>query len=534
MEEKVNLSNIDDDLQHVLQASYLNTFTYLQLLYPDRYYNHTSAHQKIFDAIDAIDEKGNFINKYVVVKAPRGFGKSTIVKGLFDKRIRYNQMRYGLYLGKNATFSIKQTESIKRSITQNKLGQQLFGSIKADAPTATTNAMMFNKEAWITSNGIMVLPRGWKQPVRGEIFDWEDHSYRPDFIVCDDLEDKEEILNDEIRAAIKEKFYSDVLPCVSQDPNANFQFIYIDTLKHNDSLLQELLDDPKWLSIEISVCDLDYKTLIPELYPQERINEMVEWYRNQGKLGVFYREFMGIATSQEDLSFRKEDFQYYEETDPSFQALLKHPDTYTLVICDPAKTVTATSADSAIIVTTINTLYHKIFFRGGISAKLHADELYKHLFDLFFYYEADVIGIEKTGLNEFIEYPIHTRATELGIPKKFIHWLTARKASDYGKEGVKGKIARIGQLAPFYRMHRIYHNQSHELTERLELQLLTFPRAKLVDISDAFAYWLELLEMAEIYFQDYSITEDSKEIEKEYEGLYTQEEMQALEFEGII
>ena len=531
---QIVLDGVEPDIRDLLQTGYLDTFTYLKMLYPKRYSNDTPAHREIFSAIDALDERGHYLNKYVVIKAPRGIGKSTIAKGIADKRIRYKQSRYIVYIGKNATFAEKQTDAIKRSITQNKIGQQILGPIKASASEATRTAASFGKQNWITSNGVMVFPRGWKQPVRGEIFDWEDESFRPDTIICDDLEDKEEILNEETRAAIKERFYSDVMNCVSQDPDANFQFIYIDTLKHNDSLLQELLDDPTWFSVELAVCDENYKTLIPTLYPQERVDEMVQRYRDMGKLGVFYREFMGIATSQEDISFKKKNFKYYNEGDAWFKQILNHPDTYTLILVDPAKAVKLHSAESALVVVTINMVEHAVFMRGGIASKLHPDELYESIFRLYFEYNADVIGIEQTGLNEFIQFPVHTKARELGVSKKAIYWLNARKASAYGREGVKGKIARIGQLASFYMQGRIYHNENHALTERLEEQLLTFPRSKLVDISDAFAYWIQLLEVAEIYFEDRDWEEEPDNIEDEYKGLYTSEELIALEYDGII
>ena len=532
--KQIVLDGVEPDIQDLLKTGYLDTFTYLKMLYPKRYNNDTSAHRAIFSAIDALDERGHYLHKYVVIKAPRGIGKSTIAKGVADKRIRYKQSRYIVYIGKNATFAEKQTDAIKRSITQNKIGQQIFGPIKASASEATRTAASFGKQNWITSNGVMVFPRGWKQPVRGEIFDWEDESFRPDTIICDDLEDKEEILNEETRAAIKERFYSDVMNCVSQDPDANFQFIYIDTLKHNDSLLQELLDDPTWFSVELAVCDENYKTLIPTLYPQERVDDMVQRYRDMGKLGVFYREFMGIATSQEDISFKKKNFKYYNESDEWFKKILNHPDTYTLILVDPAKAVKLHSAESAIVVVTVNMVEHAVFMRGGIADKLHPDELYDSIFRLYFEYNADVIGIEQTGLSEFIQFPVHTKARELGVSKKCIYWLNARKASAYGREGVKGKIARIGQLASFYMQGRIYHNENNALTERLEEQLLTFPRAKLVDISDAFAYWIQLLEVAEIYFEDRDWEEEPDNIEDEYKGLYTSEELIALEYDGII
>ena len=63
----------------------------------------------------------------------------------------------------------------------------------------------------------------------------------------------------------------------------------------------------------------------------------------------------------------------------------------------------------------------------------------------------------------------------------------------------KAKLDRVASLVPFYRRGDIYHNKA--CCGALEAQLLWFPKAKRIDIADALAYIVHLLEEGERYFQ---------------------------------
>jgi len=78
------------------------------------------------------------------------------------------------------------------------------------------------------------------------------------------------------------------------------------------------------------------------------------------------------------------------------------------------------------------------------------------------------------------------------------------------------KELRVKELVPYYRGGYIYHNASCANTRKLEQQLLMFPRSKLWDIMDAFAYIIEMLELGERYFSPTNNPEDS---EAEYSEL---------------
>jgi hypothetical protein len=124
---------------------------------------------------------------------------------------------------------------------------------------------------------------------------------------------------------------------------------------------------------------------------------------------------------------------------------------------------------------------------------------------------AKVIGIEETGLAEFIKQPIKNEMFRRGKFFELI-WLKARG----GDSSERGKSKRIRELVPYYRGGYIYHNASCANIKMLEQQLLMFPRSALWDIMDATSYIIEMLELGERYF---SPKEDNEDIEAEFKEL---------------
>ena len=129
----------------------------------------------------------------------------------------------------------------------------------------------------------------------------------------------------------------------------NYQFVYIDTLKHEDALLQELLDASDWTSIRLEICDDDYNPTAPDFMSKEEILKEVESHREKGMLDVFYRELRNIPISKEDAVFKPDMFKHYDEPDLVNPSVGKMPYLTNIVICDPAKSAKVHSAESAIV-----------------------------------------------------------------------------------------------------------------------------------------------------------------------------------------
>lgn len=458
------------ELEEILAQCCLSTKVFGRTVFPDRFFRPFPAiSDKIFAAID--DPK---IQK-VVIAAPRGWGKtSTVNMALPAKHILFRTKKFIVPISCTATQAITQGENLKNKLVTSSLVQKLFGPMKSDT---------FAKDYWKTSTGTLVLPRGAGQQVRGILAD----DSRPDLIIVDDLEDSESVKSEEQRAKLKEWFFSDVVNIVDRG-SKDWKIVVIGTVLHEDSLLVNLLNDPDWFSLKIELCDDNYNSFWPDYMSNEDIKDLAESYAEKGLLHLFHMEYRNTVISP-DAPFQTKYFKYYSETE---DLLTKNLDVENFVIVDPAKTTNMQSAYSAIVGVGVDLKTNAIYIRDVINERLHPDELYDQTFEMCTRLRARVLGVETTGLNEFISYPFKTWITKNNLGIEFVE-LSAR-----GGRRAQSKEDRIRALVPFYRRGMIFHNRN--VTGPLEAQLLSFPRSKFWDVMDCTAYLVEMLEQGERYF----------------------------------
>lgn len=500
IEETIDIS-ADLELSRILGLCALSTKYCAKTLFPGMFYSpFSSLHNAIFDAIDSKHNK-------VVIAAPRGLGKTSIAKAVAMKSILFRDSHFIPYVMNSVTVAAMQTENIKRELITNKMIRGFFGNIK-ESDFEYSFDEQFSKEAWVAFGNTLVLPRGQGQQIRG--LNW--NNYRPDMFIFDDLEDKDEVQNKENRDKLKDWFYSDAEKAVDFY-RKNFRLLYIDTVKHEDSMLQELLDSPEWYGIRLSICDDDYKSLDPNYMTDEEILAEVNEARRLGKLDIFYMERMNVPVAKEDASFKQEYFHTHVESEMNLKPWLEN-----VVIIDPAKTVKMQSADSAIVGLSINAKESKIHVRDIVSRKMYPEEIYKEGFEMVDRLNARVLGVEVTGLEEFIKQPITNEAMMRGCRAELV-WLKARG----GTNDEKGKVERIKGLIPYYRQGYVTHNPS--CCGKLEQQLLSFPKSKLWDVMDAVAYIVELMELGGRYFEGPENEGPQDPSEDDYEGITDEPEI---------
>jgi phage terminase large subunit-like protein len=482
-----------DDVKTLMSQCFLSTKVTAKILFPDRFYlPFSSLHDTIFNILD--DDS----IQLALIIAPRGFGKtSTVNLALPAKKILFQEKKFIVPISCTATQAVMQGENLKRELMQNRMIDNLFGSMKSDT---------FSKEMWVTSTGTAVMPRGSGQQVRGILFG----DNRPDLIIVDDLEDGEAVKSEEQRAKTKAWFFSDVLNSINRS-RKDWKVIVIGTLLHEDSLLANIYDDaqaqikagkkPDWYCVHLSICDDNFKSNWPDFMTDADILKLVDSYRRIGELDSFYREYMGVPIAKESARFKQEMFKHYEETDKDF--LLEKKALDSLVILDPAKTTKSTSDETAIVGVGIDVQGPKIFVRDIVKGNMHPEEQYTACFDMADRLGARTIGIEVTSLNEFITYPLRT---EMLRQKRYYNIVELKARAS--------KEERISALVPFYRLGFVYHNRN--TCNVLETQLLSFPRSKRDDVMDALAYVVEMLEVGERYFVPH---ETAEEVNDEYKDL---------------
>jgi hypothetical protein len=468
------------EVESVLELCYKHVGIFGKTFLPEAFSTpFVSLHNEIIEALDSPAQK-------VAIAAPRGLGKTTLARALVINSILFREYEFILYVSQSESLAMMQTENIKREILSNREIKRVFGSIKIAYDDSEMDES-FSKHTWTAFGSTLVMPRGSGQQVRGLIF----KNFRPQLIIVDDFEDRKELENPENRRKNKEWFHSDLLRCVDRYSD-KWKIVYIDTLKHSESLLQELLEDNDWKGLRLDLCDDNYNSNVPELISTEQLLKEAASARKNGTLDIFYMEYRNIPISKENQSFRLEYFQnnHYSATDINIKEM------ETIVIVDPAKTIQIQNADSAIVGVGINYATGGIYFHDCVSGKMYPDQIYNEMFEMALRLGSHVIGVEVTGLEEFIKQPILNEMAKRGPRYSFeIIWLKAR-GGDPG--GDKGKLKRIGSLVPYYRQGYIHHNLA--VCGKLESQLLNFPRSGLVDVADAFAYTIEMLELGNRYF----------------------------------
>ena len=507
---------MDKETNEILYNCSISTKVHAKTFFPERFYMPFAEqiHDPIFDLIDGPENK-------VAIAAPRGWGKTSVVAlGLASRYMMFNLCSFIVYINKSETAAIMQTENLKRELVSNRAIKHFFGSVKTRRTNADEIDEQFSKKAWVAFDTFL-LPRGAGQQVRGILF----KNDRPGLFIIDDLEDPEHIESEDYRRKMYEWLIADVVKAVPRiGPLAKtYKIVYIDTLKHQDSVLQKLLDSPEWKSVRLEACDDEFHSTAPDFISDEEIQKEWENHVASGQTDVFFRELRNLPISTKDSSFQDSYYKYYNVppekvfregtdlkiTDAEVQLRRNNE---TIVILDPAKTTKIHSAETAIIGIGLDMENARVYIRDIISKKMYPDEIYDNLFEMAIRLGAKVVGVETTGIEEFIKQPLKNEMFKRG---KFfeIIWLKARG----GSANEKGKVLRIREMVPYYRLGYMYHNASCPKIKDLENQLRMFPRSKLWDIMDATAYFIEMLELGERYFGVEGVNPD--DIESEYDDL---------------
>lgn len=476
---------------------------FAKTMFPERFdIPFSRGHDDIFELMsDRKIKKG-------VIAASRGFGKTSVSLSNQCHEILFRLRHFIVPISCTSKQAVMQSENVKRELDRNPYIKALFGSMKAK----TLGGDEWNKEMWIARrpderDGTVIFPRGSGQQVRGILFG----NTRPELIIGDDLEETEKVRSEEQRQKLKKWFFEDVINAVDLKRD-NWQIRIVGTMLHEDSLLANLLDDPSWEHVHLSICDNRYRSNWPEAFSDDDIMALVDEFKAQGMLDSFYREYMNLPIATEDATFTKEMFQKYNESDEEFQKARNR--LVTMVLVDPAKTIVSKTAKSAIIVASVDLQYHKIYVRECWSDMVYPDYLYEKIAEMSHRWGTGLVGVEVTSLNEFIKQPLRNFLGRTGRSYNIV---------DLHPRGSKEERAKW--LAPYYRNHSVFHNERGNC-EELEMSLMSFPRPKWWDLIDCMAYIVQMLHAGGAYFDAAANEAMDSEYEQEMERLMEEDRRQ--------
>lgn len=245
----------------------------------DIYLHHLSSnkrpqfHKEIMANIEKIGldkEKSDTRQLYI---APRGFAKSTLCSRFFP-------LWLALYGYKNDVFLISATISIAKEnlriirmeLENNEKLVQDFGIMKSDKWT---------EEQLVLSNGSIIRAKGQGFQIRG---------FRPDVIICDDLEDESVIYSKEQRDKLEVWFFRTLIPTLKPDQH----LIYIGTKLHQFALIAKLEEHEEFKS-HLYKALVDDKSIWEDAWPTEELLK-----RKKQSLYAFEAEYQNNPLSLEE------------------------------------------------------------------------------------------------------------------------------------------------------------------------------------------------------------------------------------------
>lgn len=179
----------------------------------------------------------------------------------------------------------------------------MFGGMRLKKDTSTDIIVEMHD-----GHRFRIIAKGSEQKIRG--LKWG--GKRPDLIICDDIEDDEQVLSKERREKFRNWFFSAVLPALSEYGVIRV----VGTVLHMDSLLERLLNNSNWLSKRYQAHNKDFSELLwPEMWPQKRLEAKRNEYIEEGFPEGYSQEYLNWPIDAESALFRRKDFLKIQEED---------------------------------------------------------------------------------------------------------------------------------------------------------------------------------------------------------------------------
>jgi phage terminase large subunit-like protein len=257
--------------------------------------------------------------KRAAIAAPREHAKSTVISLFFVLYcICYKLRKFIVLISDTEAQAILLLAAVKAELESNDELRADFGDL--------VDSVKWGERDIITATGTRLSARGAGQSLRG----LRQRMYRPDLVICDDLEDDEHIDNPEYRAKLERWFKNVVL-----NLGKSCQVFAIGTILHYDSLLSHLLDPEK------------FKKFLKrrfEAIDEERTAQSVLWAQKWSQADLAAKE-EDIGTTEFNQEFRNmpvsADTQSFKESD-----VIRHA--YTRASIEGKELIKITAIDPAI------------------------------------------------------------------------------------------------------------------------------------------------------------------------------------------
>lgn len=288
--------------------------------------------------------------------------------------------------------------------------------------------------------------------------------YRPDLVICDDLEDVPSCQSYENRKKLWQFVNGELIPAGDK----NTKYVFIGNKVHNDSLMMKLkaaIESGKMKGVyrEYPLVDKNGNIAWPGKFPdQTSIDDLKKNYASEID---FLREQMLLILPDGDAIVKPEDIHYYKDLP------LEKPD-YTIISIDPAFSEGTNSDKTAITVLNI--------YKGDDRLKIYVTRLINKKLST-----AELINEVKLVISSVHEYtPLKVFVEEVSAQKTLVEMLQFANIPAEGVSiGGKDKGIRLSAILPWIKNGQILFPITG--MEELINQMLYFGTERYDDAVDA-------------------------------------------------
>lgn len=210
---------------------------------------------------------------------PRGHAKTTLIKLFIVYCVLFTQKRFILIVGSTSTLAENILSDVMKMLSSDNV-VQIFGNWQFSVETNTQELKHFT----FLGRSIVIAAIGAGTSTRGVNLGLE----RPDVIICDDVQKKEDVKSKVLSEALLEWLVGTLFK--TKSPNGCL-YVYIGNMYRGEGCILAMLKKSReWISFVVGALLADGNSIWPELHSPENLMAELRHDMDMGKPEIFFAE----------------------------------------------------------------------------------------------------------------------------------------------------------------------------------------------------------------------------------------------------